>query len=249
MTFKKFLDNIYNIYADQGDKPESERLRYGQIIMNELWNVWPKKYHEITESDKDPFYFDILHKKPGRDKHPLLAPALYDLLDELEREWPVFPESNSMKYKFIHKPSPEQVRIQRLEKKIKKLQASNKRHKEDLKYYKRIVRDFPWIEPSVKTTQENIELKKTLKEKNWIIRGLQDALNIVRLISDDNLNQLKGLYEDFKVNGKIWDKYLTSGHEDNCVLLGKIISVINSMKKYTTDVEYGEGHEFPKRFL
>ncbi|NBX73796.1 MAG: hypothetical protein EBQ89_05790 [Alphaproteobacteria bacterium] len=219
MTFKKFVDNIENIYADQGDKPESERLRYGQIIMMELWNVWPKKYHEIMESDKDPFYSDILHKKP------------YDLLSELEKEWPVFPAL-----------SQDKVRIQRLEKKIKKLQASNKRHKEDLKYYKRIVRDFPWIEPSVKTTQENIELKKTLKEKNWIIRGLQDALNIVRLISDDNLNQLKGLYEDFKVNGKIWDKYLTSGYEDNCVLLGKIISVISSMKKYTTDVEW-RGHE------
>ena len=219
MTFKKFVDNIENIYADQGDKPESERLRYGQIIMMELWNVWPKKYHEIMESDKDPFYSDIMHKKP------------YDLLSELEKEWPVFPAL-----------SQDKVRIQRLEKKIKKLQASNKRHKEDLKYYKRIVRDFPWIEPSVKTTQENIELKKTLKEKNWIIRGLQDALNIVRLISDDNLNQLKGLYEDFKVNGKIWDKYLTSGYEDNCVLLGKIISVISSMKKYTTDVEW-RGHE------
>jgi hypothetical protein len=225
MTFKKFVDNIDNIYADQGDKPESERLRYGQIIMNELWNVWPKKYHEIMGSDKDPFYCEILHKKP------------YDLLGELEKEWPVFPAL-----------SEDKVRIQRLEKKIKKLQASNKRHKEDLKYYKRIVRDFPWIEPSVKTTQENIDLKKTLKEKNWIIRGLQDALNIVRLISDDNLNQLKGLYEDFKVNGKVLDKYLTSGYEDNLVLLGKIISVISSMKKYTTDVEW-RGHEFLKRFL
>jgi predicted RNase H-like nuclease (RuvC/YqgF family) len=225
MTYKKFIDNIENIYADQGDKPESERLRYGQIIMMELWNVWPKKYHEIIESDKDPFYCDIMHKKP------------YDLLSELEKEWPVFPAL-----------SEDKVRIQRLEKKIKKLQASNKRHKEDLKYYKRIVRDFPWIEPSVKTMQENIELKKTLKEKNWTIRGLQDALNIAGLISDNNLNQLKGLYEDFKVNGKVLDKYLTSGYEDNLVLLGKIISVISSMKKYTTDVEW-RGHEFLKRFL
>lgn len=162
MTFKKFVDNIDNIYADQGDKPESERLRYGQIIMMELWDVWPKKYHQIAGSDKDPFYSDILHKKP------------YDLLGELEKEWPVFPDKTDAKNYSI--PSPEQIRIQRLEKKIKKLQASNKRHKEDLKYYRRIVRDFPWIQPSVKTTQENIELKKTLKEKNWTIRGLQEAL-------------------------------------------------------------------------
>ncbi len=228
MTFKKFVDNIENIYADQGDKPESERLRYGQIIMNELWNVWPKKYHEIMGSDKDPFYCEIVHKKP------------YDLLSELEKEWPVFPDKTGAKNYSI--PSSEQIRIQRLEKKIKKLQVSNKKHNEDLKYYKRIVRDFPWIEPSVKTTQENIELKKIVKEKNWTIRGLQDALNTAGLISDDNLNQLKGLYEDFKVNGKIWDKYLTSGYEDNCVLLGKIISVISSMKKYTTDIEW-RGHE------
>lgn len=38
MTYKKFLENIENIYANQGDKPKSERLRYGQIIMMELWD-------------------------------------------------------------------------------------------------------------------------------------------------------------------------------------------------------------------
>ena len=94
MTYKKFLENIENIYANQGDKPESERLRYGQIIMMELWDIWPQKYHKIAGSDKDPFYSDIIHKKP------------YDLLTELEKEWPVFPESNSMKYKFIHPDQP-----------------------------------------------------------------------------------------------------------------------------------------------
>jgi len=98
MTYKKFIDNIENIYADQGDKPESERLRYGQIIMMELWHVWPQKYHQIAGSDKD----------------PLLAPALYDLLDELEKEWPVFPDKTDAKNYSI--PSPEQIRIQRLEK-------------------------------------------------------------------------------------------------------------------------------------
>lgn len=215
MTFKKFVDNIDSIYADQGDKPESERLRYGQILMNQLWYVWPAKYHKITMTQKDPFHNDGLVK---------------DLLYDLEGSWPACPAN-------LNK---DQVRIQRLEKKIKKLQASNKRHKEDLKYYKRIVRDFPWIEPSVKTIGENVELKKTLKEKNWTIRGLQDALNTAGLISDNNLNQLKGLYEDFKVSGKVFDKYLTSGYEDNLVLLGKIISVISGMKKYANDVEYVE---------
>lgn len=163
MTFKKFVDNIENIYADQGDKPESERLRYGQIIMNELWNVWPKKYHEIMGSDKDPFYCEIVHKKP------------YDLLSELEKEWPVFPAL-----------SEDQVRIQRLEKKIKKLQDSNKKHRKNLDFYKRIVRDFPWIEPYSQTRKENIELTNELKLKGWTIKGLKHDLEYLdNSITDD----------------------------------------------------------------
>jgi hypothetical protein len=213
MTFKKFVDNIDKIYADQGDKPESERLRYGQILMNQLWYVWPAKYHKITMTQKDPFHNDGLVK---------------DLLYDLEGAWPACPVN-------LNK---DQVRIQRLEKKIKKLQASNKRHKDDLKHYEKIFRGFPWIESSYQRQKEYIELKKTVAEKNWTIRGLQDALNVVGLISEDNLNQFKGLYEDFKVNGRAFDKYLTSGYEDNLVLLGKIISIVSSMKKYAKDVEW-----------
>jgi hypothetical protein len=178
MIFKKFIENIEKIYADQNNKPKDERLRYGQIIMNELWQVWPQKYRQIVDSNKDCFYCDVLDKKP------------YDLFDELQKEWPVFPET---KYKFIHKPSPEQVRIQRLEKKIKKLQASNKRHKEDIKYYKRMVRDFPWIEPTAQTIQENIELKKTLKEKNWALRYLEETMNVTRILNDDDMDTLINL--------------------------------------------------------
>lgn len=224
MIFKKFIENIEKIYSEQTLKPKSERLRYGQIIMHELWNTWPQKYHQVTCTDKDPFYCEVLDKKP------------YDLLDELQKEWPVFPESNSMKYKFIHKPSPEQVRIQRLEKKIKKLQASNKRHKEDLKYYKRIVRDFPWVEPSVKTKQENIELQKTLKEKNWTIRGLQDALNVARLISEKDLNNLKTLSGDLKNKGNKIYTFLTNDYEETIFLMNRIIGVINSLKNHTDEL-------------
>jgi hypothetical protein len=163
MTFKKFVDNIEKIYADQGDKPESERLRYGQIIMNELWNVWPQKYHQVMGSDKDPFYSEILHKKP------------YDLLTELEKEWPVFPSL-----------SEDKVRIQRLEKKIKKLQDCNKRHRKNLEFYKRIVRDFPWIEPTSQTRKENIELTNELRLKGWTIKGLKHDLEYLdNQITDD----------------------------------------------------------------
>jgi hypothetical protein len=173
MTFKKFIDNIENIYADQGNKLESEqRLRYGQIIMMELWDIWPQKYHQIAGSDKDPFYCDIIHKKP------------YDLLSELEKEWPVFPYKTDTKNYSI--PSPEQIRIQRLEKKIKKLQDSNKRHRKNLEFYKRIVRDFPWIEPSSQTRKENIELTNELRLKGWTIKGLKHDLEYLdNQITDD----------------------------------------------------------------
>lgn len=203
MTFKKFLDNIENIYADQGDKPESERLRYGQIIMNELWNVWPKKYHEITGSDKDPFYSDIIHKKP------------YDLLNELEKEWPVF-SANLNK---------DQVRVRRLEKKIKKLQASNKRHREDLKFYQKLTKNFPWVEKDYHARQENAELKKTLKEKNWTIRGLQEELNTVKLITDHDIECLQALSLDLEKLSVNDQSAVSAPH-----LLNRLLCVLKSMK-------------------
>lgn len=165
MTFQKFVAKIEKLYADQGTNPESERLRYGQIIMNELWDVWPRKYHEIMGSDKDPFYCDILDKNP------------YDLLVELQSQWPFLPPYQKQKdEKNYSTPSPEQIRIQRLEKKIKKLQASNKKHKKDLNYYKRIVRDFPWVESTGSIKLENISLKNELHLKTWAIKGLTGDL-------------------------------------------------------------------------
>ncbi len=217
MTYKKFLDNIENIYADQGDKSESERLRYGQIIMMELWDVWPQKYHQIAGSDKDPFYSDIIHKKP------------YDLLTELEKEWPVFPDKTDAKNYSI--PSPEQVRIQRLEKKIKKLQTSNKKHRKNLDFYKRIVRDFPWIEPSSQTRKENIELANELKLKGWTIKGLKHDLEYLdHNITDDMMR----VFEQLSIHignsyTEIDGKTITSKD-----LINKIASVIKNIKKSIT---------------
>jgi len=152
MTFKKFLHNIDSIYAEQGDKPKFEQLRYGQIIMSELHKVWPEKYQRIAGSDKDPFY--------SHDK------KAYDFLYDLEGAWPACPAN-------LNK---DQVRIQRLEKKIKKLQDSNKRHRKNLEFYKRIVRDFPWIESTAQTRKENIELTNELRLKGWTIKGLKHDL-------------------------------------------------------------------------
>jgi len=214
MTYKKFIDNIENIYADQGDKPESERLRYGQIIMMELWNVWPKKYHEIIESDKDLFYSDIIHKKP------------YDLLSELEKEWPVFPDKREVKNYLTL--SPEQIRIQRLEKKIKKLQASNKRHRENLKFYQKLTRDFPWVEPTSQTRQENIELRNELKLKGWTIKGLKHDLEYLdNQITDDMIKTSEQLAIYVGDSYTIIDGKTISGTD----IIKNICSVIKNIKK------------------
>jgi len=200
MTYKKFLDNIDKIYADQGDKPESERLRYGQIIMNELWKVWPQKYHKITGSDQDPFYSDIIHKKP------------YDLLSELALEWPVFPDKKDEKNYSI--PSPEQIRIQRLEKKIKKLQTSNKRHRENLKFYQKLTRNFPWIENDYHARQENIQLKNELHLRTWAVKGLKHDLE----------------YLDNRITD---DMIMTIEQSNACYdpLVAQVIKVIKNIKK------------------
>jgi len=149
MTYKKFLDNIENIYADQGNKLESEqRLRYGQIIMIELWDVWPQKYHQIAGSDKDPFYCDIIHKKP------------YDLLTELEKEWPVFPTL-----------SEDKVRIQRLEEKLANLQA------EKQKEIDRLIDTMAQANKEIQSCRQdnynlksrNIDLERVIQEQNVIL--------------------------------------------------------------------------------
>jgi hypothetical protein len=111
-------------------------------------------------------------------------------------------------------PLPEQIRIQRLEKKIKKLQNSNKRHRKNLEFYKRIVRDFPWIEPTSQTRKENIELTNELKLKGWTIKGLKHDLEYL-----DNY---------------ITDDMITTIEKSNAVydpLVAKIMTVIKNIKK------------------
>jgi len=67
ISFKDFLqlvDHTYNHYSFE--------LRYGQTIMNTLYNVWPEKYKELVASKKDCFYDDGMVKL---------------ILDKLEKEW------------------------------------------------------------------------------------------------------------------------------------------------------------------
>jgi hypothetical protein len=67
MTFEQFLNRADKFYYEN----EFE-LRYGQSIMNMLYQVRPDKYKEITQTDLDCFYDDGVVKSS---------------LDYLERTW------------------------------------------------------------------------------------------------------------------------------------------------------------------
>jgi hypothetical protein len=51
--FEEFIDTVNRTY----DSSELE-LRYGQVIMNTLYQVWPEKYKEISYTEYDCFYED-----------------------------------------------------------------------------------------------------------------------------------------------------------------------------------------------
>lgn len=74
MSFTDFISTIYNIYEYNSAilQKDQFRLRYGQIIMNELSIIWPDKYAQITNTEYDCFYDDSLAKKT---------------LSKLENEW------------------------------------------------------------------------------------------------------------------------------------------------------------------
>jgi len=53
ISFTEFLSRIDKQFYSASYK---DQLRYGQIIMNELYDVWPDKYAEITNTEYDCFY-------------------------------------------------------------------------------------------------------------------------------------------------------------------------------------------------
>lgn len=53
MTFEQFLQKIDYKFNNASYK---EQLRYGQYVMNELYNSWPEKYSQIVGSEYDCFY-------------------------------------------------------------------------------------------------------------------------------------------------------------------------------------------------
>lgn len=67
MKFEDFVSKVDLTYATH-----KEHLRYGQTLMNVLWNVWADKYREITGTDHDCFYDDAVVRLT---------------MEKLEREW------------------------------------------------------------------------------------------------------------------------------------------------------------------
>lgn len=62
MTFEQFLIKVDNTFmshqaARSGGKIFAvNQWRYGQTIMNVLWDVWPEKHKELVDSESDCFY-------------------------------------------------------------------------------------------------------------------------------------------------------------------------------------------------
>jgi hypothetical protein len=69
ISFKEFVKKVDTTFSSYSYK---QQLRYGQTIMNVLWEVWPEKYKEIQNSDIDCFYSNA---------------TIVDVLDKLEKEW------------------------------------------------------------------------------------------------------------------------------------------------------------------
>lgn len=58
MIFKEFLKKVDDTFMEHQASRSSDanQWRYGQTIMNVLWDVWPEKYNEIKDSDINCFY-------------------------------------------------------------------------------------------------------------------------------------------------------------------------------------------------
>lgn len=70
MNFKQYLQKVDDKFHNASYK---EQLRYGQYVMNELYNSWPEKYAQIVGSEYDCFYDNTL---------------VQATLFKLKKEWP-----------------------------------------------------------------------------------------------------------------------------------------------------------------
>jgi len=78
ITFNEFLKKVDDTFLShqaarsRGKIKAENQWRYGQTIMNVLWEVWPDKHTEIKGSDIDCFYDNS---------------NVQFTLDKLEKEW------------------------------------------------------------------------------------------------------------------------------------------------------------------
>lgn len=74
MTFEEFKIKVDDTFmSNQPPKVSAaNRWRYGQTLMNVLWDVWPEKYNEIKDSDINCFY----------NNHTINM-----VLNKLEKDW------------------------------------------------------------------------------------------------------------------------------------------------------------------
>ena len=78
ITFKEFITRVDDTFlshqaARSGGKiSAANQWRYGQTVMNVLYEVWPAKHKELVESERDCFYDNKM---------------VSFVLDKLEREW------------------------------------------------------------------------------------------------------------------------------------------------------------------
>jgi hypothetical protein len=78
ITFNEFLKKVDDTFLNHqaarsgGKIKAANQWRYGQTVMNVLWDVWPEKYQQIHGSDCDCFYDNV---------------TVQHILDKLEKEW------------------------------------------------------------------------------------------------------------------------------------------------------------------
>lgn len=78
MTYKEFLQKVDDTFLEHqasrsgGKISAANQWRYGQTVMNVLWDIWPEKYNEIKGTDIDCFYTNG---------------TIHLTLDKLEQDW------------------------------------------------------------------------------------------------------------------------------------------------------------------
>ena len=75
ISFLAFLKRVDDFYTQNDD------LRYGQSLMNILYEVWPEKYEEINNTETDCFYDEK---------------AVRFTIEQLEKEWPSDPRLQAL---------------------------------------------------------------------------------------------------------------------------------------------------------